>query len=468
MRLLLVEDNPADARWVRELMKEANAEVEITHVETLSRALAALDDHGFDAVLLDLGLPDSAGHLHSLNKILGAGGSTPVVVLTGLEDEQTGNQAVQAGAQDYLIKSRFDGGFLLRTLCHAVDRQRLLTRLAREVTLRKQAQEALEEANKTLAERVLARTSDLRKVNRALSMISRCNRSLLHARDEQSLLDEICRLLVDQGGYLLAWVGYAEDDADKSVRVMASAGEAGGYLETLRVSWADDEWGRGPTGAAIRTGRLAIERNLTGSQNAQTWRDAAAQWGLRASVALPLRIEDRVIGTLNIYAPTSSMLEAQEIELLEELAADLSFGIATLRGRRARQEAEAKAQLLSNAIEQTADLVTITDHNGAILYVNAAFEQVTGYTFDEVVGKTPRFSIPACRRAIFTNSYGAPSGADSRFAALSSTAARMAACITNRRPLRPSCATARARSRIILPPARTSPTRFSSRTGCVT
>jgi diguanylate cyclase (GGDEF)-like protein/PAS domain S-box-containing protein len=389
MNLLLVEDNPADARWVQEVLADAGGGVETSHVESLAVALARLGGQAFDAILLDMGLPDSASPEQTLAAILKASGDASVIVLTGLDDERVGNRAVQAGAQDYLIKGRFDGNFLLRTLGHAIERQRLLTRLAREVALREQAQLALEDVNKSLVDRVRERTADLQKVNRALSVLSQCNRSLLRARDEQTLLDEICRLLVDRGGYVMAWVGYARDDAAKTIEPLASAGEDTSCIGSLRFSWADDEWGRGPFGTAIRTGRIAIERDIVGSESFAPWREVALKRGVKAFVALPLYVEDRVIGMLSICSQASAVLEERELELLDELAADLSHGIEVLRGRLARHEAEAKARLLSSAIEQTADLVTITDRDGNILYVNAAFEQVTGYAFGEVAGGRP-------------------------------------------------------------------------------
>ncbi len=387
MKLLLVEDNPADARWVRELLADAGGGVELTHVESLGEALALLGERNFDVLLLDLDLPDSAG-TETFASVIKASGSVSVVVLTGLDDESIGSQAVAAGAQDFLVKGRFDGSFLLRTLQHAVERQRLLSRLAREVALREEAQVALEQVNDVLADRVHARTEQLLQVNRALSVLSYCNRTLLRARGEQNLLDEICRLVVEDGGYQMAWVGYALDDKAKSVRPVASAGEDTSCVQILRYSWSDDEWGRGPFGTAIRTGRIAMERDIAGSVSFSPWREAALKRGVQAVLALPLRVENRVIGMLSLCAHASTVFEEHELKLLEELAADLSFGIETLRARAARKEAEAKARLLSSAIEQTADLVTITDREGTILYVNAAFEKVTGYAFDEAVGRT--------------------------------------------------------------------------------
>ncbi len=390
MKLLLVEDNAADARWVREILADAGGGVELLHAGCLADALSVLAVRGCDAVLLDLGLPDSESHQHTLGLVLKSAAGAPVVVMTGLDDDAVGDQAVQAGAQAYLVKGQFDGAFLMRTLRHATERQRLLSRLAREVALREQAQKALQEANDMLAVRVRERTAQLQQVNRALNVLIECNRTLLRARDEQTLLDEICRVVVEYGGYFLAWVGYAQHDADKTVRMVSSAGAIGKCRAPGGFTWAEGGLGLDPFGDAIRTGRISLERDMgAGSGKPSPWREAAREGGIRAAIALPLKVDGRVIGMLAICSQSAEVFEDKELELLEELAADLSFGIETLRGREARREAEARTRLLSSAMEQTADLVTITDNQGVIQYVNASFERVTGYTLSEVLHKKP-------------------------------------------------------------------------------
>src|SRR5262245_10221896 len=97
--------------------------------------------------------------------------------------------------------------------------------------------------------------AELRRLNRALRMLSDSNQALIRATDEAALLREICRIAVEVGGYRMAWVGVPEHDAEKSVRVAAVVGFEAGYIEAMRITWADELHGRGPAGTAIRTGR---------------------------------------------------------------------------------------------------------------------------------------------------------------------------------------------------------------------
>ena len=135
MRVLLIEDNPGDARLVRASLTEAHAlHFSVVHAPTLAAGLAELASGSADVVLLDLSLPDAEG-LDSISRVRAPAPRVPILVLTGLEDEQLGLQAVRAGAQDYLVKG-LDAGSLARSIAHAVERQRMLLEL--EATRREQ------------------------------------------------------------------------------------------------------------------------------------------------------------------------------------------------------------------------------------------------------------------------------------------------------------------------------------------
>jgi PAS domain S-box-containing protein len=123
--LLLVEDNPGDARLIMAALEEINpAPFAFVHVERLSAALRRLAEEQFAVILLDLSLPDSSG-FDTIVKIQQHAPHVPIVVLTGLNDEEFAIKAVQEGAQDYLVKGHFEPRSLLRALRYAIERQRL-------------------------------------------------------------------------------------------------------------------------------------------------------------------------------------------------------------------------------------------------------------------------------------------------------------------------------------------------------
>src|SRR5712671_2576246 len=121
LKVLLVEDNPADARLVREMLKEVSPRPQVTHVERLRDALAHLRTQGFSAVLLDLTLPDCQG-LETFVRARNEAPRAPIVVLTGIADEAIAAKAIRQGAQDYLVKGRVDGALLYQSIRYAVER----------------------------------------------------------------------------------------------------------------------------------------------------------------------------------------------------------------------------------------------------------------------------------------------------------------------------------------------------------
>jgi len=192
-----------------------------------------------------------------------------------------------------------------------------------------------------------------RRLNRALRLLSECNLALVRNDDEARLLDDICRLIVDSGGYLMAWVGFAEHDAEKSVRPVAQSGCIEGYLDNIRVSWdSATEIGQGPIGVAIRSGQPQINADLLTNPQMTPWREAAMQRGYRSSIALPLHGNDETLGALSVYAAEPDAFGSDEVGLLKELAANLSFGILALRTRHQRETAvaanRAKTSFIAN------------------------------------------------------------------------------------------------------------------------
>ncbi len=179
----------------------------------------------------------------------------------------------------------------------------------------------------------------MHQINRALLTLGSCNRTLVRAVDEESLLEGMCRVIVETGGYRLAWVGYAQQDAGKSIGVQAQAGFDQGYLESIRTTWADTERGRGPAGTAIRTGAPCLVHDLLSDARFGPWRQDAMKHGYRACIGLPLTVHGQVIGVLMIYSTESDAFAHKEVDLLTELADDIAFGIETLRTRALSQKA---------------------------------------------------------------------------------------------------------------------------------
>ena len=202
-------------------------------------------------------------------------------------------------------------------------------------------------------ETLRANEERLRRINRTLRVLSSGNLTLFRVHDEETLLREVCRDIVRAGGFLMAWIGYAQDDAERSVKPMAAAGSGTDYVEGLRVSWDPTiDIGQGPTGRTLRSGVPHVNQNWGVNPNVAPWRERALERGFRASVSLPLAGAERCFGALMVYAAEPDAFDAQEVAPLEELARNVSMAILALRAQRQRDAAEganrAKTLFLAN------------------------------------------------------------------------------------------------------------------------
>ncbi len=188
---------------------------------------------------------------------------------------------------------------------------------------------------------------ELQQVNRALRLLSASNRTLLRCSSEETLLADVCRIAVEIGGYRLAWVGMAMFDTDKSVSPAAWCGAEEGFLSSAQMSWADGSRGTSAMAAAIRTGTIQLRQDILNDPQLAPWHEDARSRNYQSAIALPLRLSTDVIGALAIYAPEPHAFHQHEIELLNELADDLSFGIQTLRIRHAHEAAQVHMRQLA-------------------------------------------------------------------------------------------------------------------------
>lgn len=175
---------------------------------------------------------------------------------------------------------------------------------------------------------------ELARLNRALRMRSACSEAVIHATDEKGLLNEICRIAVDVGGYRMAWIGYIRDDAEQSVSPVAWAGKGTRYLQDIPLSWSGDKAvGRGPVGRALRSNQAVTIEDLECDPSFEPWLEAALQHGYRSLAVMPMHDGQRAYGTFSLFSPLTSRFSTEEIHLLQELTGDLAFAIATLRSR---------------------------------------------------------------------------------------------------------------------------------------
>ncbi|MES9964787.1 MAG: PAS domain S-box protein [Candidatus Sedimenticola sp. 20ELBAFRAG] len=236
-----------------------------------------------------------------------------------------------------------------------------------------------------------SRENRLRDLNRTYEMLSHCNKSVIRATSEEQLLNEFCQHIVETGGYRMAWVGCAQQDEDKTIKPMAVAGADAGYVMSAKLTWDDTPRGRGPGGTAIRTGVPSIIRDVHSDPSFEPWREDAVKRGFGSVMAFPLGEGGDVCGVLLIYAKGVDAFDSEEIQLLENLAEDLSYGVHALRARVERDKAqralEESEQRFRDFTVSASDWFWEIGPDLRFTYLSEQFFATTGIDPEHVIGK---------------------------------------------------------------------------------
>lgn len=187
--------------------------------------------------------------------------------------------------------------------------------------------------------------------NRALRTLSRCNESMIRSESEAELLHDICRIAVDVDGYRLVWVGYAQDDAEKTIMPQACSGEGQEYLTNLQVSWSeDDPNGQDHIGRVIRSGEPLFIPDLSQEPGfAPAFKKPEAH-GIAGILVLPLKNQTRTFGVLVLYPAEVRTSYENELHLMRELAANLAYGIGSLRSQSERRRMEVAIRKMAASV----------------------------------------------------------------------------------------------------------------------
>jgi len=185
--------------------------------------------------------------------------------------------------------------------------------VARDITARKRAEGSLHETNRTLR------------------MLLKCNEVLIRATKETELLQDICAIVVEEGGYRCAWVGFAENDFKGSIRPAAQAGFLTDCAVMTDITEVNSERGQGSTGTAVRTGSPCLVRDVRTDTRYAPWCEAARATGYLSSLSVPLVSSGKILGALTVGASEPDAFDDEEIKLMNQLAGDLAYGIMSLR-----------------------------------------------------------------------------------------------------------------------------------------
>ncbi len=203
----------------------------------------------------------------------------------------------------------------------------------------------------------------LQRVNKALLTLSAGNSAMVHAKNEQEVVQLMCNAIVSKGGYRMAWVGFAEDAPDKPVTPVGWAGDGADYVQHAAITWGDDARGQGPAGRCIRSGEPQLTADIAHDPTMQPWHEQARKHGYGSVLTLPLKMTDAtVFGALMIYADKTDAFDPDEQALLLEMSSDLAYGILSQRTRTAHEsDLQTLARSLDATVESLAHTVELRD-----------------------------------------------------------------------------------------------------------
>jgi len=336
--------------------REMGIRTDIAH--TTTEALERLKSSSFDAIISDHMMPD-IDSIHLLKIVREKFPRLPVIIF-GKDQEEICSEALSHGADD-CIKKRGDPKSQFGEVSYKV----------------KRAIEFRESEQK------------IARLNRVDAILRRINESVVHIHDQMHLMQEVCTIMVKEGGFVMAWAGFEDPDSRRIHRVTAS-GIVDDFFVKVRLSSDDSADGQGPTVTAIRKGKYCICNDIQAYPTMDMWEEEALRKGYRSAAAFPLGTGKTTHGAITLYSYEKNFFTDSEIRLLNGISEDISFVLKTMEKeedqRRVREELETSEHRLIEIINFLPDATFAIDTKGAIIVWNKAMEKLTQVSAEKVLG----------------------------------------------------------------------------------
>ena len=393
-KILVVDDTATTINILSETLESEGFQVFVA--TSGDKAIARAETILPDLILLDVMMPGIDGfetcrRIKKIEKIK----DIPILFMTGLTAIESKVKGFQAGAVDYVTKPIEIDEVLSRIRTHIALKniqQELLVKndlLQKEIQERITAEERVRELNAHLEKRVMERTIELARVNRMLKILSECNQILVRANNEDELLQSICKIIITMGGYPLTQVGFFTNRLEGKVWIAAEIGESfesSPHEITLSITELNDF-----ANAEFFKGKPFISNQVIYDPHAPGISGPNGIKNRPTFIALPIIIEELVVGFLKIYSDNQNAFNSDEVVLLIELGDDLAFGIKSLNERKELEMAEKELRenklMFDEVSEQSQVVVWSTDENGIFTFVSDTCKSVWGYSRDEIIGK---------------------------------------------------------------------------------
>ena len=339
---------------------ERDTNIKVNTVLSAREALQLLETDVFDAIISEYEMPGIDG-IQLLKSVREKFPKIPFIIFTGKNREEIFIESINNGA-DYYVNKGGDPKSQFAELSHNV---------RRAVELRE-------------SERKIAR------LNRIDSVLRRINEAVVHIHDRMQLMQEVCKIMVKEGGFMMAWVGF-ENPETHMVRNIVASGSVDDFFVRIRLASDDSVHGQGPTVNAIRMGRHIICNDITAYPNMAMWEEYALRKGYRSAAAFPIIIGKTTRGAITLYSNVSNFFTDAEIRLLTGISEDISFVLTTLEtedtSRKDQEKLEYSEHRLSEIINFLPAAAFAIDTKGTVILWNKTMEKLTNVSAGQVLGR---------------------------------------------------------------------------------
>ncbi|MFA5267231.1 MAG: PAS domain S-box protein [Methanoregula sp.] len=359
MTVLYVDDEPVMLDTLR-LFLEKDPEFRVITALSAKAALELLKTSGCDAIISDYEMPEMDG-IQFLKIIRERYPRLPFIIFTGKGREEIVIESLNYGADYYVRKGgepKAQFAEVSSKVRHAVELRESQDKVAR--------------------------------LNRLYLVLSRINEAIVRIQNRRMLMEEVCKIAVEEGGFIRAWFGF-EDPATKKVTAMIASGTLDDFFTDVHESSEPCPAGNGLTITAIRQGQPSISNDILADPQMETWADQARLSGYRSAASFPITNCNQSRGAITFFSKEPGSFTDTEIGLLSELCEDISYALEMIdlesSRRKIQSELEMSQRRLVHIINFLPEPTFAIDRSGTLIIWNEAMEEMTGAGADEVIGK---------------------------------------------------------------------------------
>jgi PAS domain S-box-containing protein len=356
--ILYIDNDPVLLDEVRRFL-ERDSDIRVETSQSAMDALHLLKTESYNAIISEYEMPAMDG-IQLLKTIREKNPKLPFIFFTNKNREEIIEEALKNGA-DHYVKKGEDQKSRLAELSHEIRRAVEF----REIELK------------------------IIRLNRIDSMHRRINEAVVHINDHLQLVHEVCKIMVQEGGFVMAWIGFMEPHTHRITTVFAS-GAVDDFFGKVRILSEDIATGHGPTVTTLRNGKVTICNDIHAYPGIQMWEEDALRKGYRSAAAFPISSGITTHGVITLYSCEKNFFTEAEVGLLKGISDEISYVLNTMEMeetcRQAQEERELAIYKLSEIINFLPEATFAIDTAGTITTWNKAMEKLTSASAREVMG----------------------------------------------------------------------------------